>query len=158
MLCLVAQSCLTLRNPIDYSPPGSPVLEDSPGNNTGVRCHALLQGISPTQGSNPGFPQCRQILYHLSHQGSSRVLKWVAYPLSSRSSWTRNQTRVSCIAGKLFTSWATRATRVLCPWNFPGKNTGVGSHFLLQGIVSTQGSNWVSCIAGGFFPVIWPTR
>ena len=33
-------------------------------------CHALLQGIFPTQGSNPGLPHCRQILYHLSHQGS----------------------------------------------------------------------------------------
>ena len=33
------------------------------------------------------------------------------------------------------------STRLLCPWNFPGKNTGVGCHFLLQGIFSTQGSN-----------------
>ena len=42
---------------------------DSPGKDTGVGCHALLQGIFPTQGSNPGLPHCRQILYHLSHQG-----------------------------------------------------------------------------------------
>ena len=42
----------------------------SPGKNTGVVCHALLQGIFPTQESNPGFPHCRLILYHLSHQGS----------------------------------------------------------------------------------------
>ena len=41
-----------------------------PGKNTGMGCHALLQGIFPTQGSNPGLPHCRQILYHLSHQGS----------------------------------------------------------------------------------------
>ena len=33
-------------------------------------------------------------------------------------------------------------TRLLCPWNFPGKNTGVGCHFLLQGIFPTQGLNW----------------
>ena len=32
--------------------------------------------------------------------------------------------------------------RLLCPWNSPGKNTGVGCHFLLQGIVQTQGLNW----------------
>ena len=38
--------------------------------NTGVSCHALLQGIFPTQGLNPGLPHCRWILYHLSHQGS----------------------------------------------------------------------------------------
>ena len=43
---------------------------DSPGENTGVGCHFLLQGIFPTQGSNPGLPHCRHVLYHLSHQGS----------------------------------------------------------------------------------------
>ena len=41
---------------------------DSPGKNTGVGCHALLQGFFLTQGSNPGLLHCRQILYHLSHQ------------------------------------------------------------------------------------------
>ena len=40
----------------------------SPGKNTGVGCHALLQGIFPAQGSNSGLPHCRGILYHLSHQ------------------------------------------------------------------------------------------
>ena len=43
---------------------------DSPGKNTGVGYHSLLQGIFPTQGSNPDLLHCRQILYHLSHQGS----------------------------------------------------------------------------------------
>ena len=43
---------------------------DSPGKTTGVVCHAFLQGIFPTQGSNPGLPHCRQILYCLRHQGS----------------------------------------------------------------------------------------
>ena len=38
--------------------------------NTGVGCHALLQGTFLTQGLNPGLPHCRQILYHLSHQGN----------------------------------------------------------------------------------------
>ena len=47
---------------------------DSPGKNTGVGCHALLQGIFPTQGSNPGLPHCRRILYCLSHQGSPKLL------------------------------------------------------------------------------------
>ena len=47
--------------------------------------------------------------YQLSHQG--RILEWVAYPFSGifpRSSWLRNQTRVSCIADRFFTSWTTR--------------------------------------------------
>ena len=43
---------------------------DSPGKNTGVGSLSLLQGIFPTQGSNPGLPHCRQILYQLSHRGS----------------------------------------------------------------------------------------
>ena len=47
------------------SPPGSSVHGDSPGKNSGVGCHALLQGIFPTQGSNPGLPHCQLILYHL---------------------------------------------------------------------------------------------
>ena len=44
---------------------------NSPGLTTGVGSLSLLQGIFPTQGSNPGLPHCRQILYHLSHQGST---------------------------------------------------------------------------------------
>ena len=43
---------------------------NSPGKNTGVGCHALLQGIFPTQGLNLGIPHCGQILYHLSHSNS----------------------------------------------------------------------------------------
>ena len=66
--------------------------------------HTLLQGIFPTQGSNPGFPHCRWILYHLSHQGSPRIPEWVVYPFSRGNSWPRNQIRVSCIAGRFLTS------------------------------------------------------
>ena len=64
---------------------------NSPGQNAGVGSLSLLQGIFPTQGLNPSLPHCRQILYQLSHQGSPRILEWVAYPLSSRSSWLRNR-------------------------------------------------------------------
>ena len=53
MLCLVAQSCLTLYDPMDSSPPGSFVHGDSPGKNTGVGCHFLLQGIFPNPGIEP---------------------------------------------------------------------------------------------------------
>ena len=84
----VAQPCPTLCDPVNCSPPGSYVHGDSPGKNTGVGCHALLQRIFPTQGSNLGLPHCRQILYFtlfyfyfiLSHQGSPRILEWVTYP------------------------------------------------------------------------------
>ena len=66
VLCLVTQLCLTLCNPMDYSQPGSSVHGDSPGKNIGVGCHALPQGIFPTQGLNPGLWHCRWILYHES--------------------------------------------------------------------------------------------
>ena len=91
----VTQSCLTLCDP------------NSPGQNTGVGSCFLLQGIFPTQGSNPGLPHCSQILYQLSHQGSLRIMAWVAYPFSSGSSRPRNWTGVFCIAGRFFTCWAT---------------------------------------------------
>ena len=70
---------------------------NSLGQNTGVGSHSLLQGTFPTQGLNPGLPKCRQILYQLSHQGSPRIMERVVYPFSSRSSWPRNQTRVSAL-------------------------------------------------------------
>ena len=81
---------------------------NSPGQNTGVGSLPLLQGIFPTQGSKPGLPHCRQILYQLSPKGSPTILEWVAWPFSSGSSWPRNRTTVSCIAGRFFTNWAIR--------------------------------------------------
>ena len=65
---LVARLCPTLCDPTDCSPPGSSVHGDSPGKNTGVGCHALLQEIFPTQGLNLGLLHCRQILYCLSYR------------------------------------------------------------------------------------------
>ena len=47
---------------------------DFPGKSTGVGCHFLLQGVFPTQGSDPGLPHCRQMLYRLSHQGSPKAV------------------------------------------------------------------------------------
>ena len=93
---------------------------NSPGQKTGVGSLSLLQGIFPTQGLNPGLPHSRWILYQLSHKGSPRILEWVAYPLSSGSSWPKNQTGVSCIAGGVFISWDTREApfMCMCTYNF----------------------------------------
>ena len=74
VLCWITQSCLTLCNPKECSQPGSCIHGNSPGKHTGVGCPALPQGIFPTQGSNPGFLHCRQILYCLSHQGSPTMM------------------------------------------------------------------------------------
>ena len=67
-----------------------------------------LQGIFPTQDSNPGLLHYRWIFYHLSHQGSPRILEWVAYPFSRGSSQPRDWIQASHIAGRFFTVWATR--------------------------------------------------
>ena len=65
---LESESCSVMSNSLWphglYSP------WNSPGQNTGVGSLSLLQGIFPTQGSNPGLPHCRRILYQLSHKGS----------------------------------------------------------------------------------------
>ena len=66
VLRLVIQSCPTVCDPMDCSPPGSSVPQDSSGKNTGVDFHALIQRIFLTQGLNPG----RWIFYQLSYQGN----------------------------------------------------------------------------------------
>ena len=97
----VAQSCLILCDPMDYT------------------VYGILQ---------------------------ARILEWVTFSFFRVSSQPRDQTQVSCIAGGFFTIWATIAsvvsdsvrphrrqpTRLPRPWDSPGKNTGVGCHFLLQ--------------------------
>ena len=108
VLCLVAQSCPSPCKGMNCRPSGSSVHGDSPGKHTGEGCHALLQGVFPTQGLNLGLLHCRQILCCLSHQGSPRILEWVANPFSRGSFQSRNQTRVSCIAVEFSTHWATR--------------------------------------------------
>ena len=70
VLCSVAQSCLTLCNPMNCSPPGS---SDFPSKNTGVGCHFLLRGIVPTQGSNLHLLR----LWHW--QTGSLLPTWEAY-------------------------------------------------------------------------------
>ena len=113
----VIQSCLTLWDPMEYK-----------YSLSGSSVYGILQ---------------------------ARILEWVAIPFFRGSSWTRDRTQVSCIAGRFFTVWAPREaqcigtakslqsrltlwphrqkpTRLLCPWDSPGKNTGVGCHFLLQ--------------------------
>ena len=70
-ICTVLSAMLCLDSLLLHGlQPGSSVQGDSPDKNTGVGCHALLQGIFPTQGSNPSFSHCRRILFHLSHQRS----------------------------------------------------------------------------------------
>ena len=78
MYCIAVLSH-SVCDPVDCSLLDSSVHGDSPGKNTGVGCHALLQGIFPTQGLNPGLPHCRRILYHLNHQESLYCIEDVLY-------------------------------------------------------------------------------
>ena len=76
----VTQLCPTVFDAVDCSLQGFFLCPwNSLGKNIEVGSVSLLQGIFPTQGLNPGLLLCRQILYHLSHQGSPRILEWVVY-------------------------------------------------------------------------------
>ena len=130
------QSCPTLCDPIDGSPPGS-CPWDSPGKNTGVGCHFLLQCMKVKSVSevSQSCPTLRDLM-DCSLPGSSvhavfqaRGLEWVPLP-----------SLLSCFSHAQFfvTPWTTR---ILCPWDSPGKNTRVGCHALLQGLFLTRALN-----------------
>ena len=103
-LCAVLSLLAVPCNPMDCSPPISSVHGDYPGKNTGAGCHALLQGIFPTQGLNPGIPHCKLILYCLSHQGSPKDVYMFISVCVSLYVCLYGQV---CIAGKLGKR---------CPW------------------------------------------
>ena len=140
VLCLVTQLCATLWGPMDCSPPGSSAHGDSPGKNTGVGCHALLQGIFPMQGLNPhllGRLHWQAGSVPLAPSGKPIIQCWVTQSCPTLSNPTDYTPPGSSAHG-----------------DSPGKNTGVGCHFLLQGIFPTP-RDWtqVSQIAGGFFTI-----
>ena len=90
--------------------PGSSVHGDSPGKNTAVGCHALLQGIFPIQGLNPGVPHCRWILCHLSHQGNI----WSADGLQLRWERKTSQKKEQGVLESL--CWLLNSSQVLSPY------------------------------------------
>ena len=111
------------------------------GENTGMGCHSLLQGIFPTQGFNPGLLNCRQILYQLSHQGRAEQVKVLV----------------------------VQSRPTLC-FPMDCSLPDVSVHGILQTVILewlaisfSRGSSWprgwtrVSCIASEFF-TIWTTR
>ena len=71
------------------------------------------RGSSQPRDGTQVSTHCRQILYCLTEPpGKLKNTGVGSYPFSSRSSWLRNQTRVSCIAGEFFTPWATREAQL----------------------------------------------
>ena len=130
--------------------------------------HILCKSLWP-QGLWPTRLLCHGVLQR-------RILGWVAFTFSRGSSWSRDKIWVSCIAGSFFTDWATSEvlilytvkgevaqscltlcdpmdTRLLCPWDFLGKSTGVGCYFLLQGTSQPRDGTQVSHIIDRCFAV-----
>ena len=127
----VTQSCLTICDPLDCSP------WNSPGQNIGAGSLSFLQGISPTQGSNSGLPHCRWVLYQLSHKGSLRIPEGVTYPFSRGSFQPRNQTGVSCMAGRFLTN-NLRLSLIKTEQSPSSKDAGIGNIWPRPGKVPRQ--------------------
>ena len=138
---------------------------DSPGKNTGVGCHFLLQCMEVKRESEVA-QSCPTLSDPMdcSPPGSSvhgifqaRVLEWGAIAFSGEwyshcekqfgSSLKSKHTSNVCVCVLVTQSCPTlppqglELTRLLCPWNSPGKNTGVGCHSPLEGIFPIQGLN-----------------
>ena len=95
-------------------------------------CHFLLQGIFPTQGSNPHLLHCQQILYHLATRKT--LIKCLCCVCVCAQSGRTLCNPMDC---------SPPYPRPFCPWNSPGRNTGVSCHSLLQRVFPTQRSNLV---------------
>ena len=138
-------SCVKLCDPTDCSLPARPCPWNAPGKNIGVGWHFLLQGIFLTQGSNLCLLPCRRILHPLNRRESLCVCQWQQHATEKSSSkifTVQCVWNVSCsVVCDSFWPHGLWSARLFCPWEFPGKNTGVGSHSFLQQIVLTQGSN-----------------
>ena len=123
---------------------------------------SLLQEIFLIQGLNPCLPHCRQILYHLSHQAYIYPIFWAPFDerFFSPVNWVCNFSKTSCpymcmsifrfsilfplstfanikmvsisMLLLLLSRFRRQPTRLPHPWDSPGKNTGLGCHFLLQ--------------------------
>ena len=120
-MCSVAQSCPALCAPMDWSPPGSSVHGIFSGKNTTVCCYFLLQGIFLTQGSNLHLLHWQVDSLPLHHLGSPS--RWLGQVRSGQ---------VTSVVSDSVQPHRRQHTRLPCPWDSPGKNTGVGCHFLLQ--------------------------
>ena len=124
---LAAKSCPTLCNPMDYSPARLLCPWNSPGKNTEVGSHSLLQRILLTQGSNLGLLHCRRTLYHLSRQGS---------PLIGKPSFSHSALQNE---GCMFFQWMRKGSTV-----YRNSSDGFSMGRSLREWKSWEGKRWAS--------------
>ena len=128
-VCSVAQLCLTLCNP--RCPPGYSIHGNSPGKNIGLGCHALLQGIFPNQGSNPGLPHWRWIFYCLSHQGN---VKFTFHHVKCQAGWITSENQ-DC--------WEKYQQPQICRWYHPNGGKWRGTKEPLDEDERVQWKSWL---------------
>ena len=152
---LVTKLCVTLSDPMDCRLSGSSVHRDSPGKNSGVHFHALLQGIFLTWGSKLGLLHCRWFpalaggFFTTESPGKPRNLGmfgqiWCNLNFIIQVIFYMNADFLSsyCVSeDHSVVSHSLWPHGLYSPWNSPGQNTRMGSHSLLQGIFLTQGCN-----------------
>ena len=157
------QLYLTLCEPVDCSPPGSSVLVNFPGKNTGVGSHALLYRIFLTQGTNP----CPVCLLHWLMGSLPLVLPGKTLYLHGKLDWYIVLV-YSYLRYEKWKCWSLSHVQLFAtPWTVPAGST---VHWILQARILEwvaisfsrdsswrRGWTWVSCIAGRFF-TIWATR
>ena len=122
-VCLVVQLCLGLCDPLDGSPPGSSCPWDFSDKNTRMGCHFPPPGDLPNQGIKPATPVSSAL--------------WVGSLPTEPSG--KPKVLVAQLCPTLCNSMDFSPTRLLCPWNSPGKKTGVGCHSVLQGNLPNPG-------------------
>ena len=148
VLFLVTQSCLTLCNPMNCHAPGPFVHGDSPGKNTGVDCHALLQRIFPTQESNWGFPRCRQFHYQLSYQWSP--FRWYDSWVG-KFPWRRNKLPTPAFLGFPGVAQMVKnppAMREAWIWKIPWRRAWQPTPVFLPWTIPTDRGAWWATVYG----------
>ena len=136
--------------------------------------HSLLQGILPTQGADPGFLHCRQIIYHLSRnletpfweinwRKSSNATQTSGGAPASVVNWRDERRTSKClclVVSDCLWPFGPQASRLLCPWDFAGKNVRVVFISFSRGSSLPRDQtcvSYVSCIASEFF-TCWTNR
>ena len=113
MLCLVTWSCPAVCDPTDCSPPGSPVHWGFSRQEYWSGLPSPPPGDLPNPGIKPRSPTLQVYSLLSETPGKPKRSGW-PLPFSRGSSQPRNQTGVSCIAGRFFASWATRESLCVC--------------------------------------------